>query len=257
MYYFAQTNIQLFNQLTDAGYSESDILTISNTYKLAIELFSGYYRSSGKTFIAHLVGTASILTFVNSNTEVIAAGLIHAAYEQGDFGDGTRGISKFKQKQVQKVVGATVEKYVAKYAALKWNQQTIPNIYNNLDKLDAVNKKVLLMRLANELEDNLDCGQLYHQDAHIHLSTINTYGDLIIEMAHKLGYSTLAAELLKAFHTNLSASTVKLLEDSNYFYNLPFHLSTKRFIGGFTYRFRVLVKQIYLSIMSYNEKEKA
>ncbi|NJP21002.1 MAG: hypothetical protein HC763_20665 [Hydrococcus sp. CRU_1_1] len=86
MYVYAQTNIQLFNQLRDRGYSNAELQEIFNAYQLTIELFTGQFRASGKTFIAHLVGTASILTHLRVSSKLIAAGLLHAAYSQGDFG---------------------------------------------------------------------------------------------------------------------------------------------------------------------------
>ena len=64
MYRFAQTNIQLLNQMYDLGYDEQEIAAVGKSYELAMILFTGRFRGSGKTFIAHLVGTASILVSV-------------------------------------------------------------------------------------------------------------------------------------------------------------------------------------------------
>jgi len=47
----------------DLGYDEQEIAAVKNSYELAMTLFTGRFRGSGKTFIAHLVGTASILVF--------------------------------------------------------------------------------------------------------------------------------------------------------------------------------------------------
>ena len=58
---FAQTNIQLLNQLHREGYSADDLHLVRVAYRFAMDLFSGQFRASGKTFIAHLVGTASVL----------------------------------------------------------------------------------------------------------------------------------------------------------------------------------------------------
>ncbi|NJL09589.1 MAG: hypothetical protein HC908_03480 [Calothrix sp. SM1_7_51] len=66
MHCFAQTNIQLFNQLHREGYSSTDLSLIANAYSLAMELFTGTFRPSKKTFIAHLVGTASILASLHA-----------------------------------------------------------------------------------------------------------------------------------------------------------------------------------------------
>ena len=58
---YAQSNLQLFNQLIANGYSESELVCVVNAYKLIMNLFTGIFRSSGKTFLAHLIGTASVL----------------------------------------------------------------------------------------------------------------------------------------------------------------------------------------------------
>ncbi len=41
LYRYAQTNIQLYEQLIDAGYSDSDLICVRGGYDLAVRLFSG------------------------------------------------------------------------------------------------------------------------------------------------------------------------------------------------------------------------
>lgn len=62
-----------------SGYSNTNLGCIFKPYQLAMRLFTVYFRGDGKTFIAHLVGTASILSFVGASVEVVAAGLLHAS----------------------------------------------------------------------------------------------------------------------------------------------------------------------------------
>ena len=70
----AQTNLQLQRQLELAGWSLHDRERVGNTYTLAAQLFSGRYRTSGKTFLAHLCGTASITEAVGGTVdETLAA----------------------------------------------------------------------------------------------------------------------------------------------------------------------------------------
>ena len=57
---YAQTNLQLYTQLSDIEYSQEARGQVLRAYELALQLFSGHYRANGKPFIAHLVGTASI-----------------------------------------------------------------------------------------------------------------------------------------------------------------------------------------------------
>ncbi len=237
MFSFAQTNLQLLYQLRCAGYTEDDLNFIAKAYGLATRLFTGYFRSSGKTFIAHLVGTASILVSVAAPIEVITAGLLHAAYEFGDFGDGVRGISKRKRQQVKRVVGEVIENYVAQYMTLRWDESTILEFSHHLEGLSKTESHVLLIRLANELEDHLDMGILYCGNVEKRLHYLKNCGHLMIEMATNLGFTTLAQELSQVFTANLSTTiTLKLKSDRHFSYLIPTTPYPKRLIGQLRYR---------------------
>src|SRR5208282_2979363 len=80
MHTYAQTNIQLINQLRGESYATSDLRVVVDSYELAALLLTGRFRASGKTFIAHLVGTASILGSLHAPAPLVAAGLLHAVY---------------------------------------------------------------------------------------------------------------------------------------------------------------------------------
>lgn len=201
MHSFAQTNIQLFNQLRSEGYPNTDITCIRDAYQLTIQLFTGAFRASGKTFIAHLVNTASILASLHVPVKVVAAGLLHATYAtytHGGFGDGIKGISDIRRQQVKGAVSKDIEEYLARYAALSWNKQTIPVIFQHFDTLDSIDRDVLLVRLANELEEYLDFGILYCGNFK-HQQYINYDSHLIVEMAQKLGFPALAVQLENSF----------------------------------------------------------
>lgn len=101
MHSYAQTNLQLFNQLRLEGYSNTELGCILNAYKLAMYLFTGCFRPSGKTFIAYVVGTASTLSSLHLPAKVVAAALIHAAYASRDFGNEEKGISDAKREQIK------------------------------------------------------------------------------------------------------------------------------------------------------------
>jgi len=193
VYRFAQTNIQLFNQMHDGGYDEKQIAVVKKSYELAMILFTGRFRGSGKTFIAHLVGTASILASLRSAPNLIAAGLLHAAYDSGDFGEGGQGVSAAKREYVRAAVGREVEEYVAKYAALRWSPDVARCTYDNLDSLNQVEKEVLLIRLANELEDYLDLGILFcGVGKRTQAGYLNSSARVICDTALKLGFPELA-----------------------------------------------------------------
>jgi (p)ppGpp synthase/HD superfamily hydrolase len=227
MYSFAQTNIQLFQQLSKQGYSNDEILQCHQAYQLTASLFSGYFRADGKTFIAHLVGTASILASIKMPITVVNAGLLHAAYLQGNFGDETGGISKQKREFIKAAIGDEVENYIAEYTNLEWTEAQVIFLSKNLSKLNLLERNVLLMRLVNELEDHLDLGILYCANAENRLRFIKSHGESMIKMLKDLGFPQLATELATVLQQTFSGNIVSELQSHhNYSFLIPV-LSTK------------------------------
>ena len=202
MHTYAQTNVQLFNQLRSEGYSEEERAFISDTYEFGIRIFTGLYLASGKPFIDHLVGTASILASLHAPVEVLAASLIHAAYLHGDFGSARKGVSKVKREQVRQVVGAQIEEYILRYDRLPLGLQRLAALQDHLDDFDAIDRAVLMIRLANELEHHLDLGALYfpgEKQQRGHQRYMAVYGALLVSTAERLRFLSLAAEMRMAF----------------------------------------------------------
>ena len=202
---YAQTNLQLYTQLRRAGYTEEQLRMVRAGYDLAMQLFTASFRGSGKPLLAHLVGTASILASVNQTPDVVAAGLLHAAYALGDFGDGRFGITESKRERVRQAIGARVEDLVARYTMFDWNRNTIPSIRNRVDALSPIERDVLVIRLANELEDHLDYGVLYCGNGEKRREYIRSPLNQSVDMARMLGLSELAAELDRSFKETLEA----------------------------------------------------
>ncbi len=199
MYVYAQTNIRLYRQLDERGYAPDDVGAVGRAYELALRLFTCVYRGSGKPFLAHAVGTASILASLRARMPVIAAGLLHAAYTHGEFGNGWRGVSPPKRREVRRAVGEEVESLVARYTELAWHAGTIGGIRDSLGDMTSVERDVLLVRLANELEDHLDLGILYTGEAERRRQYMRTHLSLCVEMAAWLGAPELAEALTATF----------------------------------------------------------
>jgi (p)ppGpp synthase/HD superfamily hydrolase len=196
MHAYAQINVQLFNQLRSEGYSKEDRERVREAYEFAMRLFTGMFLPSGKTFIDHLVGTASVLASLHVRVDLIIAALIHAAYLHGNFGGIRKGISDATRKQVQLAVGLDVEKYVVRYELMPWDPSIFSTLHDNIDKLDSLDRDVLLMRLANDFEHNLDLGSLYRDNWYRY---INQHGSVMVSMAEKLGFPSLSAEMAQVF----------------------------------------------------------
>jgi len=188
---YAQTNIQLFRELRREGYSAAEQCVIRNAYDLATEVFTGYFTAASRTQIAHVVGTASILCSLHVPAEVVAAGLIHNAYDTGDFGDGRRGVTDPRRRHVRGVVGARVEEYVCRFPATKsaahsGSTRVHPNALSEAP--DPIDRHLLLIVVADTLEHALNCEDASPRRA------------LMAERAaERLGFPALAAEVRRAF----------------------------------------------------------
>src|SRR5262249_49091917 len=200
---YAQTNIQLFNQLRDGGYSQKDIALIRDAYELAMELFGGRFQASGKPFIAHVVGTASILAWLRVSAPVVAAGLLHNAYEHGDFGVVRRNATPGKRRKVRRLLGDEVEEYVASFAALHWQCPTVQFALDDPERLNLLHRHVLSIRLADYLDHLLDLDLLYYSPS------VRRYcadqGTTAIWLAESFKLEWLAAELKEAIRDIESA----------------------------------------------------
>ena len=192
MHSYAQTNIQLFNQLPRDGYSKADLDLVRDAYELAMVLFSGRFELSGKSFIAHVVGTASILARLRLPATVVAAGLLHNVYQNGDFGDGRHHISAGRRRKIRRALRPEVETYAARFPNLYWESHTIQLARYDPDKLDSIDRNVLLILFADHLEHLLDRDVLYYEEAGARFYI--DHSKIAAEIAERLGLPKLAAE---------------------------------------------------------------
>jgi hypothetical protein len=161
MHELAQTNLQLYNQLAEASWSQSELATIRRAYELATDVFAGQLRPSGKTFVAHLVGTASALHIAGARPELVCAGLLHAAYTHGDFGDGRRDAAERKRTIVRSAIGVDAEALVADYASVRYTTATVADWLARAPVLGTREHELALIRLANEVDVHTDLGARY------------------------------------------------------------------------------------------------
>ncbi|MGH7829580.1 MAG: SMP-30/gluconolactonase/LRE family protein, partial [Candidatus Binatia bacterium] len=198
---YAQTNLQLFNQVRHDGYTKADLDLVRDAYESAMTLFSGRFQPSGKSFIAHVVGTASILASLRLPAPVVAASLLHAVYVQGDFGNSRRGISIKKRREITRIVGEEAEGYVARFPAIHWGSETMRLARDNPEALTPTDRNVVLIKLADYLEHLLDYDLLYYSDSGRRYYRLQ---DAVVRTAASLGLDALAAELKEAIRTTES-----------------------------------------------------
>ena len=157
----SQTNLQLYNQLITLRWSADDLRRARDAYDLVAKLFSGQYRCSGKPFVAHLVGTASVVAATDDRVEMVLAGLLHAAYESGDF--GARVAATDQREIVRGTVGAGAEHLVHAYYRTPWSLDELSRAVVDAERgpLSVPRRDVLLLRVANEIDEHADFGSRY------------------------------------------------------------------------------------------------
>lgn len=187
----AQTNLQLYNQLAGLGWDDAGLVLVRDAYALATDLFSGRLRPSGKLFVCHLVGTASVVAAMDARPTMVAAGLLHAAYESGEFGDGSRGITPDKQRVLSDAVGAEVEGLVAAYARLDWNAAAVVALTDRASALGTEEREIVVLRLANEVDDRSDAGLRYWASDPAWRGALET----VATLAERVGLPLMAEDL--------------------------------------------------------------
>jgi len=177
----AQTNLRLYEDLRGADRGADELLAARRAYDLAARLFAGQYRATGKPFVAHLVGVASIVARLDQRGAMIVAALLHAAYDQGVFPGWRRAVTDAKRATVRAVAGEEAEHLVFRY-----------------HRHDEADGDVALLRAANDLEDLVDLAGAY---------CAKPYGgaERAAARATALGYPTLAEALTRALEANRAA----------------------------------------------------
>jgi len=196
----AQTNLQLYNQLRAQGYNDEQLVVVRRAYEFLITLYPGYYQADGKPFVAHTVGVASILGYLNFPVDFIAVGLLHNIYGNGDFGDGLRSVANRRRRcTVREAVGETIEAAIERFPRCRIKQETLPNLVRSLDQLDEIHKKLIVIDLADYLEKYTDLGVCYWGNSRSLTGHVAKYGETLVGMASRLCYPQLATMLNEAF----------------------------------------------------------
>ena len=161
---FAQTVLQLAAHMSSLGYPVWNIETALEAYDTAAVLFDGIYRESGKTFLAHAVGTASVLAAHGAPVNVIVAGLLHAAYPLGRFPANVEGSLAGARRWLSQRIGVRAEAQMFEYFALTFETTKAAVLEGEPDRLRLPLAYAVLMRIANSIEDYLDAGPLHARD---------------------------------------------------------------------------------------------
>ena len=210
MFPFAQTNLQLFCQMRTLEYSREEIDHVRSVYNAIVPLFAAQHRGSGKPFLAHLTGTASILASRRAAVDEVIAGLMHAVYDAGDFGfEPVSGQTKRKAHWVKTLVGDGAAARIDAYVSLPWTQDGIADLSQCWHSLSPTSRSAVRIALANLLDDFSDEGMLQTisnknakylkaglQETILNLAVLADWEDLQNRLRSEFGAFNLAAESL-------------------------------------------------------------
>lgn len=152
----AQTNLQLFRQMMEAGRGLDDLVLANRAYLLAAGLTGGVLRGSGKPFACHLVGTASVVVACGMSGPCIAAALLHAAYQSRVPFPGMAAL-EHRREYLRRHFGEEVEGLVYSY-----HQFAGAEIERFTDARLRECRTVVVLRLADEIDDLIDDGLCMH-----------------------------------------------------------------------------------------------
>jgi hypothetical protein len=203
MFRYAQTHLQLDRQLA-RGVPDADRVRVARVYQAATRLFTGQFRASGRPFLAHLVGTASILAEHGATPDLVVAGLVHAVYDRGQFGTRRRGATPRKRALIRAFAGDAAESIVLAYASVHAATWEGVDAATRLAELTPVQRQAAWITAANELEESLDLGLLVEAPAR---AAVGLRGlEVALALARALGAAGLAQEIRDGLEATRRAS---------------------------------------------------
>jgi uncharacterized protein DUF6817 len=213
----AQTNLQLYNQLRADGRSDDELALVRRCYELSVILYANAFQADGKPFVAHTIGVASIVAHAGLPAAIIGAGCVHNVYGNADFGDGLDETATPRRRSfVRDAVGEEVEECIYRFRSLRLTHESIAGIEANLDNLDARDRDLITMDIADHLEKYADFGLLYYSDNAWVTDAIDTYGNSLMDIARHLGHHVLADALKEAVESTRSQTIPAGLKRSDH-----------------------------------------
>ncbi len=143
----AQTNLEFYAQVIEHRYGQSERQRIADAYHFALRQVFPLARGSGKPFIAHLVGTASLVLESGCSDDWVIAALLHALYQRRiPFSGGLA--PKDRRRLVARRFGTAVDDLIDRYT--EFEGESMGGVTPAFAK---ANRDVVTLRLADELED--------------------------------------------------------------------------------------------------------
>jgi (p)ppGpp synthase/HD superfamily hydrolase len=218
----AQTHLQLFRQMRASGYSEADLASVASAYRVATGLFANRFRPCGRPFVSHLVGSSAVLVWLQAPIHMVVAELLHAAYQEGDFPNSLPGpMTPAKRTRLRAQIGAQAEELVAAYTVGSRSLTGLLASYARFNEMSRFERDILLMQLANELDDYRDFAGNHAANAQERIDVIKQCGRQQEQMAEWLGYPALARALHETYAEAIAAAAVPATLRSDFEYGYP------------------------------------
>lgn len=181
---------QLSNQLIALRWPVEDLKLVQAAYALAVDMFGTMVRANETPFLAHIVGTASILAVHGAPPPIVCGGLLHAGYTHGPYETPPdKPLDRAHRLVVAQRVNPVVELIVRNYRRYRPTDTPVPADAGGYDEDHAA---VLLIRAANHLEEHLDCGLIYANKVQKQGGEVMQHARVLLP---SLGYHRLLADL--------------------------------------------------------------
>jgi hypothetical protein len=213
---FALTYPQLVLQAEAHGIEAAGLGRIRQTYEFAEAMADGLYRPQGQPFINHLVRAASITLAEGEALPATLAAMAHSAYELHRFaGTRRRPADGQRRAEVAAKVGDDVEALIWAYHTTPWRFADLADYAGQVPGYDDLRRRVLVMRVANELEDLLDLAPRFS-------GAVRPSVEVLAGLARALGHDVLAQEVEEAGAACAAAALpTGVVRDRHLTYELP------------------------------------
>lgn len=216
--HYPQTNLALYQDLTQRGFGDDDLARVHRGYHLAVRLFANRFRADGRPFVTHLVGTAAVIAAHGpddgARIDSVLAGLLHAAYAQGEFGDRLPRAHESHRARLAAAIGAEAEALTFAYDEYPWPPDDPTPIVERIGSggADDTERRVLALRAANEYDDVRDLAPLYYGGSKT--AVVDAGCAAAVAIAGALGLDDLARVLNEAVERNRDATVPDALRSS-------------------------------------------
>jgi hypothetical protein len=193
----AQTNLQLYCQIRQAGASRAEILQIQKDYETACLLFGAICRSTGRPFLCHAVGTASVSLIEGAGFLDVRAALLHAAYKHGLFPDGKKNNTPKHRAWLSERTGGELAALLGEFSRFSFSLDDVRAYLGKRSLPDDLTLRLIRLKMANDVDDSHAFGAVLGHKSRYQDPTWLT---LRRELSEKLGFDFCA----KAFALAIS-----------------------------------------------------